>query len=175
MISSSIKLSFTGVEVGCTTKTSAPRTFSPICTRTSPSGNRPTLAWPTSILSCSQISLAKAGWALPQKILSGFRFPMLTPKTAVTSGVQTMNDEHRRVLPIIQLSSFRISAHLWLGGLDSNQGSMLQRHVSYHWTTSQKPKRQVQALDSPWAAIDGTARRIPTAGVLRPNQCAIGA
>ncbi len=25
----------------------------------------------------------------------------------------------------------------WLGGLDSNQGSMLQRHVSYHWTTSQ--------------------------------------
>jgi hypothetical protein len=26
----------------------------------------------------------------------------------------------------------------WLGGLDSNQGSMLQRHVSYHWTTSQQ-------------------------------------
>jgi hypothetical protein len=26
----------------------------------------------------------------------------------------------------------------WLGGLDSNQGSMRQRHVSYRWTTSQK-------------------------------------
>ena len=39
------------------------------------------------------------------------------------------------VRSFVTLSESRILS--WLGGLDSNQGSMLQRHVSYHWTTSQ--------------------------------------
>jgi hypothetical protein len=47
MISSSIRLSFTGGQVGCTMKTSLPRTFSMISTLTSPSLKRPTNARPT--------------------------------------------------------------------------------------------------------------------------------
>jgi hypothetical protein len=44
MIRSSIRLSFVGVQVDCSTNTSRPRTFSRISTITSPSENLPTTA-----------------------------------------------------------------------------------------------------------------------------------
>ena len=42
-------MSFTGGQVGWTMKTSPPRTFSSIWTKTSPSENRVTSAWPRGI------------------------------------------------------------------------------------------------------------------------------
>ncbi len=47
MTSSSIRLSLVGAQVGCTMKTSLPRTFSMISTMISPSLNMSTTALPT--------------------------------------------------------------------------------------------------------------------------------
>ena len=47
MIKSSIRFSFTGGQVGCTMKTSRPRTFSMISTLISPSLKRPTVMRPS--------------------------------------------------------------------------------------------------------------------------------
>ena len=68
MSSNSIKCRSTGVQVGCTAKTSAPRTFSRICRRISPSEKGSTSAAPSVQPSEAQILPANAGLALPVKI-----------------------------------------------------------------------------------------------------------
>ena len=67
MISSSIRFSLVGLQVGCTTKTSRARTFWRISTVTSPSEKRPTAALPSSTPRWPAISWASAGLALPVK------------------------------------------------------------------------------------------------------------
>src|SRR5581483_7985480 len=69
---SSIRLSFTGGQVGCTTKTSAPRTFSSIWTKTSPSENRATSACPRASPRMPAISSASWRFALPEKSFSSY-------------------------------------------------------------------------------------------------------
>ncbi len=73
--SSCIKCTSTGSQVGCTMKTSAPRTFSSICTYVSPSENLLIQAWPIGKPRNSQMSLARASFAVPEKIfhLSSWR------------------------------------------------------------------------------------------------------
>ena len=68
----------TGVKVVCTTKTTAPRTFSSIWGRISPSENSPTLAMPSSMPSTSQISSASSGFALPVNTLNRSGSKVLT-------------------------------------------------------------------------------------------------
>ena len=69
MISSSIKFSLVGRQVGCTMKTSWPRTESMISTRTSPSLNRPTRARASDMLRWRAISRASGGLALPENTI----------------------------------------------------------------------------------------------------------
>ncbi len=70
MISSSMRVSLTGGQVGCTTKTSAPRTFSFTCTKTSPSENRETSASEMGSRRYWAISSASARFALPENSFS---------------------------------------------------------------------------------------------------------
>ena len=63
--SSSIRWSFAGGHVGCTMKTSRPRTFSISSTLTSPSLKRPTWARPSGTCRCRAMSCASCGFALP--------------------------------------------------------------------------------------------------------------
>jgi len=69
MSSSSIRLESTGRQVGWTTKTSAPRTFSRIWMWFSPSANWFTLASASGRPRDAQISWVSAGLAFPVKIL----------------------------------------------------------------------------------------------------------
>src|SRR3954470_5852666 len=63
--SSSIRLSFVGAQVDCSTNTSLPRTFSSSSTITSPSENLPTMARPMDRFRCFATSCARRGLALP--------------------------------------------------------------------------------------------------------------
>src|SRR5689334_1218747 len=74
---SSTRLSFTGGQVLCTMKISAPRTFSRSLVLTSPSGKRPTSARPAGTLRYSQISFVKAAFELPLKTLSSLDIVLL--------------------------------------------------------------------------------------------------
>src|ERR1035437_6428730 len=67
---SSIRCMSTGRQVGCITNTSAPRTFSWICTYTSPSLKRETRAWPRVRPRKLQTSSQSASLAVPQKTLN---------------------------------------------------------------------------------------------------------
>src|SRR5688572_26184166 len=73
--SSSIRFSLTGGPVGCTTKTSAPRTLSWIWNHTSPSLKRERCARPRGTPRKRAIASPRAGWALPVKILSSRPIP----------------------------------------------------------------------------------------------------
>src|SRR5215475_12899392 len=68
MISNSIRCASTGGQVGCTMKTSPPRTFSNIWKLNSPSGKRVVFARPSSIPRYWQISSANGRLALPENI-----------------------------------------------------------------------------------------------------------
>src|SRR5678815_1000986 len=72
MIKSSISVSFTGGQVGCTTKTSAPRTFSLNCTKISPSEKRETSPSPSGTRRYWAISSASARFAFPVKSFSSY-------------------------------------------------------------------------------------------------------
>src|SRR4051794_20613389 len=72
MMSSSIKLSFTGEYVGLITYVSSPRTFSRISQNVSPSLKRETRASPSGVSSTFAISAANAGLALPVNKLNLF-------------------------------------------------------------------------------------------------------
>ena len=61
--SSSIKLSFTGAQVGCTTYTSTPRTFSWISVKTSPSEKFEIFSRPSGIPRYSAMEAASVGLA----------------------------------------------------------------------------------------------------------------
>ena len=65
MISSSIRLSFTGAHVGWTTKASTPRTFSPISQNVSPSLKRDTLASPSGVSSTLRDLRGQLGVRVP--------------------------------------------------------------------------------------------------------------
>src|ERR1039458_7873857 len=67
---SSIRCMSTGRQVGCITNTSAPRTFSWICTYTSPSLKRETRAWPRVRPRKLQTSSQSGSLAVPQKTLN---------------------------------------------------------------------------------------------------------
>ena len=65
MSSVSMRLSLVGVQVGCRTKQSLPRTFSRISTMISPSENFPTTACPIGMFRRLQTLCASNGFALP--------------------------------------------------------------------------------------------------------------
>src|SRR5208282_4403817 len=67
---SSIRCMSTGWQVGCITNTSAPRTFSCICTYASPSLKRVTRAWPRVRPRKWQTSSQSASLAVPQNTLN---------------------------------------------------------------------------------------------------------
>ena len=69
-INNSIKFSFTGSEVDCTTNTSLPLTVSSILTNTSPSLNLTTSAFPKGSPYFSAIFLAKSLFEVPAKIFT---------------------------------------------------------------------------------------------------------
>src|SRR2546430_5613684 len=69
MISSSMMEVLTGVQHDWATNTSAPRTFSSILTRISPSLKEETVASPRLIPRCPEISRANAGFAFPENSL----------------------------------------------------------------------------------------------------------
>ena len=70
MMSSSMSVSFTGGHVGWITNTSAPRTFSLICTYTSPSEKRDTSASASGSRRYCPISSASGRFAVPVKSFS---------------------------------------------------------------------------------------------------------
>ena len=72
MISSSIRLLLTGLQVGWTTNTSLPRTVSYRETNTSPSEKAPTSDSPSFVPICAQISFASFRFALPENTLISF-------------------------------------------------------------------------------------------------------
>ncbi len=67
-----MRLSFTGGQVGWTTKTSVPRTFSLTCTNTSPSENRDTSPSPSGPRRYCAISSASGRLALPENSFSSY-------------------------------------------------------------------------------------------------------
>ena len=69
MMSSSIRLLLTGVQVDWTTNTSLPRTVSYKDTKTSPSENVPTSDSPSFVPMSLQISSASFGLELPENTL----------------------------------------------------------------------------------------------------------
>ena len=69
MISNSMRLSFTGLHVGCTTKTSHPLTFSLIITLISSFENLPTSIAPSGTPICLQMLDASFLLEFPEKIL----------------------------------------------------------------------------------------------------------
>ena len=68
MITTSIRLSFVGWHVDCSTNTSRPRTFSSSSTIASPSLNLPTTARPRLMFRCRHTACASFGFALPVKM-----------------------------------------------------------------------------------------------------------
>src|SRR5207302_729321 len=70
MISSSIRCSFTGVQVGWTTKMSRPRTSSSIFTWVSPSGKLLSEIWPSESFNSRAIFWDNSGLARPLKTFS---------------------------------------------------------------------------------------------------------
>ena len=66
------QVSFTGGQVGCTRKTSRPRTSSSILQEISPSGKLPIEILPGGSPRYSQMRLASSGFARPLKILRSF-------------------------------------------------------------------------------------------------------
>ena len=79
-------MSFTGGHVGWTMKTSAPRTFSSSWTKTSPSENRVTSAWPSGIPRQAAISSASAWCAFPVNSFSSYGMASATPSRARVGG-----------------------------------------------------------------------------------------
>jgi hypothetical protein len=67
-----MRLSFTGGHVGCTTKTSVPRTFSLTCTNTSPSEKRETSASASGRWRYFAISSVRGRLAFPEKSLRSY-------------------------------------------------------------------------------------------------------
>jgi len=72
MMSSSIRLLLTGLQVDCTTNTSQPRTDSLMETETSPSAKAVTVLSPRSSPSSAQIPFAKGTLAFAVKTLISF-------------------------------------------------------------------------------------------------------
>src|SRR3954470_14091664 len=70
MINSSIKLSFTGGEVGWIRNTSRPRTSSSILQNVSPSGKLPSVMLPSDRFRNPAIALASGRFARPLKIFN---------------------------------------------------------------------------------------------------------
>src|SRR6185437_2169968 len=86
----------TGWQQGCTTKTSAPRTFSKIWKRVSPSEKRPCSARPTGTPRKWQIACVRAEFAVPQNTLN-LSSPKACPlvlRTVIGSGLS-----RRRAIP----------------------------------------------------------------------------
>ena len=79
MMSSSIRLSFTGELVDWTTNTSEPRTVSKMDTKFSPSEKAPVSALPKGMLSSLQMSLARALLELPAKIFRSLPCEIMLP------------------------------------------------------------------------------------------------
>ncbi len=95
----SIKLWLTGEQVDCTTKTSLPRTFSPISTIISPSLKVLTTTFPWEIWRCWQILAVSSGFELPPNTLSRSNiinknqnsvYVLHTPAVQPISSVQSM-------------------------------------------------------------------------------------
>src|SRR5215216_138657 len=106
--SSSIRCASVGGQVGCTMKTSPPRTFSSIWKLNSPSEKRSAYAFPMSQLSWRQISSANLGFALPEKTL----------------------------IPPVVLIAFQSEKIGWGGWIRTNE-CRFQRPVPYHLATPQ--------------------------------------
>src|SRR5258705_4208758 len=68
--SSSIRLLLPGAQVDWITNTSPPRTFSLTSTLLSPSLNVSTIAWPSGMFKCRQISRASGRFELPANIFN---------------------------------------------------------------------------------------------------------
>ena len=73
-----MRLSFTGGQVDCTTKTSVALTVSVISALISPFGNLPTSMFPSGLPTCFAIAAASLGLAVPENILK-FLSAMLPP------------------------------------------------------------------------------------------------
>src|SRR6185369_8594529 len=78
--SNSIRCASVGGQVGCTIKTSPPRTFSSIWKLNSPSEKRSGYAFPMSQVRWRQISSANLGFAFPEKILMPPVVPIAFPR-----------------------------------------------------------------------------------------------
>ena len=72
MTSSSMRLSFTGLQVDCTMKASAPRTGSLSSSETSPSAKAETLQSPSFLLSLSQMAWASGRLEFPANTFTSF-------------------------------------------------------------------------------------------------------
>ena len=70
MMNNSIRLWLVGGDVGWTTNTSSPRTFSSILTNVSPSGNGWMVHLPSSMPMDLQMARAKGSLAVPLKIFT---------------------------------------------------------------------------------------------------------
>src|SRR5277367_3346277 len=86
MMNSSIRWWFVGGDVGCTTNTSSPRTFSSIFTNVSPSGNGLMVHLPKVAPMDLQIAWARGWFAVPLKIF-----------TMISFGLRRKNRRRRRM------------------------------------------------------------------------------
>lgn len=127
--SNSIKCASVGGQVGCTMKTSPPRTFSSIWKLNSPSEKRSAKARPISQPRCFAISSANFGFALPQNtlmppvvLIKCFEFRVLSFELGVFAKLETQNSKLRRIG--------------W-GGRIRTYECRFQRPVPYHLATPQ--------------------------------------
>src|SRR5262245_42756336 len=137
---SSIKLSLTGGQVGWTTNTSWPRTFSLICTYTSPSEKRETSASPSLTCRCWAISSARGRFALPEKIFRsyGMASPSFYPRLAGAGGIEPpLRGPKPRVLPLDDAPS---SCRFPSGARRAHCGTPVRPH---------RPAVPIRSIDAP--------------------------
>ena len=105
MMNISIRCSFAGGLVDCTTKTSSPRTFSSILTKVSPLGNGRTIDRPSGTPMDSQMDRARTGFELPEKT---FTAPAGNGVVAEknTTGLRWQSDRRKLTEPLAERQGF---------------------------------------------------------------------
>src|SRR6185369_12756981 len=124
--SNSIRCASVGGQVGCTIKTSPPRTFSSIWKLNSPSEKRSGYAFPMSQVRWRQISSANLGFALPEKILIP---PVVLMSLRCASCFALGSCKGQR-------TKYKVLSFGWGGWIRTNE-CRFQRPVPYHLATPQ--------------------------------------
>src|SRR5512143_2510105 len=132
IISSSIRWSFTGLDVGCITNTSVPLTFSFTFTFISPSLKVATVMSPSPMFRYSATSLARGMLALPLKSFNTSGIKLLAAVNGATNNKESwlgrqdsnlgMGDPKSPDLPLVDAPLYQPA---WAGHIGSGHADMV--------------------------------------------------